>query len=133
MNIEQDIERIKSLNIETEHVAMGKADIPEVEMQKIAKATRTEDWSIDELKKQIVKQVHSIAKYAILEYDRNPDERQVALVKIIRNHIKKRLLNGSDIEDSTDEVLLRRLWAIVDQIRDVFMKPELIEGILTRK
>jgi len=133
INIEQDIEKIKSLNIETEHVIMGKADIPEVEMQKIAKATRTEDWSIDELKKQLVKQVHSIAKYALLEYDRNPDERQVVLVKIIRDHIKKRLLNGSDVEDSTDEVLLRRLWAIIDQIRDIFMKPELIEGIFTSK
>jgi len=133
INIEQDIEKIKSLNIETEHVAMGKADIPEVEMQKIAKATRTEDWSIDELKKQLVKQVHSIAKYALLEYDRNPDERQVVLVKIIRHHIKRRLLNGSDIEDSTDEVLLRRLWAIIDQVRDLFLRPELIEGIFTKK
>ena len=133
MNIEQDIEKIKSLNIETEHVAMGKADIPEVKMQKIAKATRTEDWSIDELKKQLVKQVHSIAKYALLEYDRNPDERQVFLVKIIRDHIKKKLLNGNSIEDSVDEVLLRRLWAIIDQIRDIFMRPEFIEGIFMRK
>ncbi|PIT94730.1 hypothetical protein COT96_02750, partial [Candidatus Falkowbacteria bacterium CG10_big_fil_rev_8_21_14_0_10_38_22] len=66
-------------------------------------------------------------------YDRNPDERQVMLVKIIREHIKKRLLNGSDVEDSTDEILLRRLWAIIDQIRDVFMRPELTEGIFTRK
>jgi len=133
INIEQDIEKIKSLNIETEHVMMGKTDIPEVEIQKIARVTKTEDWSIEEFKKQLVKQIHSIAKYALLEYDRNPDERQVVLVKIIRSHIKKRLLNGSDIEDSIDEILLRRLWAIIDQIRDVFMRPELIEGIFTRK
>jgi len=68
-----------------------------------------------------------------LEYDRNPDERQVVLVKIIREHIKKRLLNGNSVEDSTDEILLRRLWAIIDQTRDVFMRPELVEGIFTRK
>ena len=37
------------------------------------------------------------------------------------------------IEDSEDEVLLRRLWAIIDQVRDLFLKPELIEGILTSK
>ena len=133
MNIEEDVERIKSLNIESEHVTMGKADIPEVELQKIAKATKTEDWSLDELKEQLIKQIHSIARYALLEYDRNPDERQILLVKIIRGHIKKRLLSGSDIEDSTDEVLLRRLWAIIDQVRDVFMRPELIEGILAKK
>lgn len=129
MNIEEDVEQIKSLNIDSEHVTMGKADIPEVELRKIAKVTKTEDWSIVELKEQLVKQIHSMARYALLEYDRNPDERQVLLVKIIRGHIKKRLLNGSDIEDSTDEVLLRRLWAIIDQVRDVFMRPELIEGI----
>ena len=44
--------------------------------------------------------------------------------------------NGSAacyIEDSDDEVLLRRLWAIIDQVRDVFMMPELIEGIFTNK
>jgi hypothetical protein len=134
MNIEQDIERIKSLNIESEHVAIGgKADIPEIKLQRIAKATKTEDWSLDELKEQIIKQVHSIARYALLEFDRNPDERQVLLVKIIRGHIKKRLLGGSDIEDSMDEVLLRRLWAVIDQVRDVFMRPELIEGILIKK
>jgi len=133
MNIEQDIEKIKSLNIESEHVAIGKSDIPEVELQKIAKATKTEDWTLDELKEQLIKQIHSIARYALLEYDRNPDERQVLLVKIIRGHIKKRLLSGSDTDDSTDEVLLRRLWAIIDQVRDVFMRPELIEGILGKK
>jgi len=76
MNVTEEVERIKSINIETEHVAMMKANIPEVELEKIAKATRTEEWSIKELKEQLIKQVHSIARYALLEYDRNPDERQ---------------------------------------------------------
>ena len=133
MDIEQDVERIKSLNIESEHVTSGKADIPEIEIEKIARATRTEDWSIEELKEQLTKQIHSIARYALLEFDRNPDERQAALVKIIKTHIKKRLLGGAELEDSTDEVLLRRLWAIIDQVRDVFLRPELIEGIFMRK
>lgn len=133
MDITEYISKIKSLNIETDHVSIEKANIPKVEIQKIAKATKTEDWSIDDLKKQLVKQIHSITRYAFLEYDRNPDERQVTLVKIIREHIKKRLLNGNDIEDSDDEVLLRRLWTIIDQVRDVFMRPELIEGIFTKK
>jgi hypothetical protein len=133
MDITEDISQIKSLNIETDHVSMEKTDIPEIEIQKIAKATKTEDWNIDELKKQSVKQIHSMARYALIEYDRNPDERQAALIKVIRNHIKKRLLNGNDIEDSDDEVLLRRLWTIIDQVRDVFMRPELIEGIFTKR
>jgi type III restriction enzyme len=133
MDIVEEVERIKSLNIESEHVTSGKADIPEIEIEKIARATKTEDWSVEELKEQLTKQIHSIARYALLEYDRNPDERQAVLVKIIREHIKKRLLGGADLDESNDEVLLRRLWAIIDQIRDVFLKPELIEGIFMRR
>ena len=133
MNIIEDIDKIKSLNIDSDLTTLEKGNIPDIEVEKIAAITKTENWPIDELKKQLVKQIHSIAKYSLLEYDRNPDERQVMLVKIIREHIKKRLLNGSDVEDSTDEILLRRLWAIIDQIRDVFMRPELVEGIFTRK
>jgi len=133
MNIIEDIDKIKSLNIDSDLTTLEKGNIPDIEVEKIATITKTENWPIDELKKQLVKQIHSIAKYSLLEYDRNPDERQVMLVKIIREHIKKRLLNGNDVEDSTDEILLRRLWAIIDQIRDVFMRAELTEGIFTRK
>jgi superfamily II DNA or RNA helicase len=133
MNIIQDIKKIKSLNLDSELATFEKGNIPEVEVEKIAQITKTENWSIDELKKQIVKQVHSIAHNALLEYDRNPDGRQVVLIKIVRQHISKRLLGGNTIEDSTDEILLRRLWAIIDQVRDLFLKPELIEGIFTQK
>jgi len=54
-------------------------------------------------------------------------------VKIIREHLKKRLLGGFDLEESKDELALRRLWAVIDQVRDVFLRPELIEGIFARK
>lgn len=133
MNITEDIEKIKSLNLESELTTLEKGNIPEIEVEQIAQITKTENLSIKELKKELIKQIHSIARYALLEYDRNPDERQVLLIKIIREHIKKRLLNGENIEDSIDEVLLRRLWAIIDRVRDVFMRPELIEGIFLKK
>ncbi|MCK4473840.1 DEAD/DEAH box helicase family protein [Candidatus Parcubacteria bacterium] len=133
MNITEDIEKIKSLNLDADLTTLEKGNVPKIEIEQIARITKTEHWPIDELKKQLVKQIHSISRDAILEYDRNPDERQVVLIKIIRQHIRKRLLNGSDIEDSTDEVLLRRLWAIIDQVRDLFLRPELIEGIFTKK
>ncbi len=133
MNITEDITKIKSLNLDSELTTLEKGNIPKIEVEQIAFITKTEQWSVEELKKQLIKQIHSIARSALLEYDRNPDERQVVLVKIIREHIKKRLLGGQEIEDSTDEVLLRRLWAIIDQVRDLFLRPELIEGIFTKK
>jgi superfamily II DNA or RNA helicase len=132
MSIVEEIEQIKSLNLDSDLTTLQK-NIPKIEVELIARATRTERWSIDELKKQLIRQVHMIAQGALMEYDRNPDDRQVILVSIIREHIKKRLLLGHDIEESTDEKSLRILWALMDQVRDVFLRPELIEGILTKR
>jgi len=133
MDIIEDVKMIKSLNLDSELVALEKGNIPKVKVEKIAQITKTENWSIEDLKEQLTKQIHSIARDALIEYDRNPDERQGALIKITKEHIKKRLLGGEEIEDSKDEVLLRRLWAIIDQVRDLFLKPELVEGIFVKK
>jgi len=107
--------------------------VPRIEVEQIARVTRTEHWTIDELKKQLVRQVHLIAHNALLEYDRNPDERQVILVKTIREHIMKRFLLGANIEECDNERLLRILWLMIDQVRDVFLRSELIEGIFAKR
>lgn len=132
MNITEDIEQIKSLNLDADLTTLDKS-VPEIAVEQIARITKTEQWIIEELKKQLVRQIHLIARDALLEYDRNPDERQVVLVKLIRGHIKKRFLLGSDIEESIDERQLRILWAMIDQVRDVFLRSELIEGIFSQK
>ncbi|MBI1982252.1 MAG: hypothetical protein HYS68_01575 [Candidatus Levybacteria bacterium] len=54
------------------------------------------------------------------------------MIKVIKQHIVKRFLLGEDIEEA-EEKQLRILWAMIDQIRDVFMRPELIEGVLINK
>jgi hypothetical protein len=132
MNITEDIERIKSIILGQDLVTFDK-DVPEIEIEQIARSTKTEHWTLEELKKQLVRQIHLIAHDALLEYDRNPDERQAYLVKIIRDHIKKRLLLGNDFEETVDERRLRILWAMIDQVREVFLRPELIEGIFTKR
>jgi len=131
MNIIEDVEQIKSLNLDSELTMFGKGAVPRVQIEQVARITRTEHWSIDEVKKHLVRQVHSIARDALIEYDRNPDDRHVILVKIIREHLKKRFLGGYEIEEATDELALRRLWALIDQVRDLFLDPALIEGIFT--
>jgi len=132
MNITEDIEQIKSLRLNGDLTTFA-PDVPEIKVEQIARVTKTDHWTLEELKKQLVRQIHLIAHDALLEYDRNPDERQALLVKIIRVHIKKRFLLGSNIEESNDERLLRILWAMIDQVRDVFLRPELIEGIFTKR
>lgn len=132
MNISQEIAQIKSLNLDSTLTTFDKSGLPEIDVKDLAQVTNTENWSTDELKKQLIKQIHSIAQGALLEFDRNPDDRQAYLIKVIRQHIIKRFLLGKDL-DEADEKQLRILWAIIDQIRDVFIRPELIEGVLTNK
>jgi len=129
MNIIEDVEQTKSLNLDSELTTLDKGAVPNVQIDHVTKITRTEHWSLDEVKKHLIRQVHSIVRDALIEYDRNPDERQVKLVKIIREHLKKRFLGGYEIEEATDELALRMLWALIDQVRDLFLRPELIEGI----
>jgi len=129
MDIIEDVQQIKSLNLDSELTTLDKGAVPQVQIEQVARITRTERWSLGEVKRQLIQQVHSIARDALIEYDRNPDERQVVLVRIIRDHLKKRFLGGYEIEDAMDELALRRLWAMIDQVRDVFLRPELIEGI----
>lgn len=131
MTISEDIAQIKSLNLDSDLATLDK-NLPEIDVRELARVTQTENWNVKELSSQIVKQIHSIAVAALLEYDRNPDDRQAFLIKIIRQHIAKRFLLGKEIEEA-DEKQLRILWALIDQIRDLFIRPELIEGILTKK
>lgn len=132
MNITEDIGQIKSLNLDAGFTTFDK-NVPEIEVEKISRITKTENWTKEELKKQLVRQIHLIGRDALLEYDRNPDERQAFLVKIIRDHIKKRFLLGANIEESDNERQLRILWAMIDQVCDIFLRPELIEGIFKRR
>ncbi len=129
INIEQEIRQVKSHNLDSHLTTLDKDNLPKVEVERIAEITRTDHWDIGELKKRLIRQIHGIARNGLLEFDRNVDERQVKLIGILRGHIKKRFLGGSEIEECVDDVALRRLWAVLDQIRDIFLRPELLEGI----
>lgn len=133
MIITEDVAQIKSLNLDADLTAFERGELPKISVEEIARITRTEQWPVGELKKRLVRQMHQIAHDALIEYDRNPDERQAVLVQVIRGHVKKRLLGGSEIEETNDELALRRLWGVIDQVRDLFVRPELIEGILAKR
>ena len=52
---------------------------------------------------------------------------------IIAQHLRKRFLGGSEISQCTKKPLLDVLWATWPQVRENFLKPDLIEGILMNK
>src|SRR3990167_5387364 len=93
MNISEDVVQIKSLNLDSDMTTLDK-NFPEIDVKNLAKATNTEHWDLGDIRKQITKQIHNIALAALLEYDRNPDDRQAYLIKVIRQHITKRFLLG---------------------------------------
>ena len=52
MNISEDIAQIKSLNLDSDMTTLDK-NLPEIDVKNLAKATNTDHWSLDEIKKQI--------------------------------------------------------------------------------
>ena len=71
-----------------------------------------------------------ICRDSLKEYDRNPDKRQDIIYKVLIDHIKKRFLLGHDIFTIEDKNALKKLWFAITEIREIFLDPALIEGIL---
>ncbi len=55
MNITEDIDQIKSLNLDTDLTTLDKSSVPKIEVEQIAKVTKTEHWGLDGLKKTTYK------------------------------------------------------------------------------
>ena len=86
--------------------------------------------SVEQLKEVIGKELAFICRDSLKEYDRNPDKRQDIIYKVLTDHLKKRFLLGHDIFDVDDKNALKKLWFAMVEIREVFLDPALIEGIL---
>lgn len=90
------------------------------------------EMSIDDLKKVIVKDIIRISYDSLREYDQNPDKRQDILYAVIIDHIKKRFLLGSEAMECANHLALKKLYFALSEMREVFLDPGLIEGILTK-
>lgn len=127
IKIEQVISQIKSRNLDSGFDILEKGDLPEIKVQDVETKVKV---TIEELKERIAKQIRSIAQDSLQEYDGNADERQELIHYILTDHIKKRFLLGKTIIECNDERLLDLLWSVINQVREIFLRPELIEGIL---
>lgn len=90
-----------------------------------------QEMSIEQLKQAITNEIINICRDALLEYDRNPDKRQDLIYQVLTGHIKKRFLLGNDLGSLEDKTLLKKLWFAMSEMRDVFLDPGLISGIIT--
>jgi superfamily II DNA or RNA helicase len=128
MSIEERIKQIKSRNLDSGFNTLDAGDIPDVDIKKISVKS---DWTIDELQKMILTLVDDVSYDALIEYDGNPDNRQEKLYMIISEHVKKRFLGGGDLAKCRNKLLLSIVWSAWPQIRENFLKPELIDSIFS--
>lgn len=130
VSIEEKINQIKSRNLDSGFNTLDKEDIPQID---VSDTHKTVERSVGELQRMILKEMSETSADALIEYDGNPDGRQEQIYQIISGHVKKRFLGGNEVSQCTNRPLLEVLWATWSQIRDNFLNPELIEGILTNK
>jgi uncharacterized lipoprotein YehR (DUF1307 family) len=90
-----------------------------------------QEMDTDQLSEAITNEVIHICRDSLFEYDRNPDKRQDLIYNVLMSHIKKRFLLGNDLGTVTDKTMLKKLWFAITEIREVFLDPGLIAGILT--
>ena len=130
VTIEEKINQIKSRNLDSGFNTLDKDEIPDIEVRDLhVSASRT----VDELQHLILKEMDATASDALIEYDGNPDARQERIYAVIADHLRKRFLGGSDVSQCTNKPMLEVLWATWSQIRENFLKPDLIEGILANR
>ena len=127
IDIEQTIREIKKRSLASGFNEQGILDDFKIDVQQINKFT---EFELDQLKEMITNAVGSICRDSLMEYDRNPDKRQDIIYKVLMTHIKKRFLLGNDLFAVQEKTSLKKLWFAITEIREVFLDPALVAGIL---
>src|SRR3990172_9412035 len=127
IDIEQTIREIKKRKLasgfnEQEAFDEFKIDIPQI--------NKFTEFEAEQLKEMIGNELGCLCRDSLKEYDRNPDKRQDLIYKVLIDHIKKRFLLGNDLFTIEDKNTLKKLWFAMTELREVFLDPALIEGIL---
>lgn len=127
IDIEQTIREIKKRSLVSGFNVQEAIDDFKIDVQQINRFT---EFEIGQLKEMIANSVSAICRDSLMEYDRNPDKRQDIIYKVLLTHINKRFLLGSDLFTIQDKASLKKLWFAITEMRELFLDPALIEGIL---
>lgn len=127
IDIEQTIREIKKRKLASGFNEQEAFDKFKIDVQQINKFT---EFETEQLKEMIGKELGFICRDSLKEYDRNPDKRQDIIYKVLTDHIKKRFLLGNDLFSVEDKNILKKLWFAITEMREVFLDPAFVEGIL---
>lgn len=129
IDIEQTIREIKKRKLASGFNEQEAFDDFKIDIPQINKFT---EFEAEQLKEMIGNELGFICRDSLKEYDRNPDKRQDIIYKVLIDHIKKRFLLGNDLFTIEDKNTLKKLWFSMTEIREVFLDPALVEGILKK-
>lgn len=129
IDIDQTIREIKKRKLASGFNEQEAFDEFKIDVQQVNKYP---DLGVEQLKEVIGNELGFICRDSLKEYDRNPDKRQDIIYKVLVEHIKKRFLLGHDFFDVDDKNALKKLWFAMVEIREVFLDPALVEGILKK-
>lgn len=127
IDIEQTIKEVKKRKLASGFNEQEAFDDLKIDVQVVNQFI---DYTVEQLREMISDSLGSICRSSLMEYDRNPDRRQDVIFKVLIDHIKKRFLLGHDLFTIEDKNALKKLWFAVPEIREVFLDPALIDGIL---
>jgi type III restriction enzyme len=125
--INQSIVQILSRNLDSGHDTLERKDIPAIDPALLAVDAPSDT---EELRTKMVRRVRDLARTALLEYDGQADARQETILRVIHEHIARRLTGGVKLYDLENTYLLQLVWHLFDQVKSNFYNPRLIASIL---
>jgi len=125
--IRQSISQILSRNLDSGHDALEKLVLPKIDPALLAADTPKDK---DEIRKKLGQRIRDLARTSLLEFDGQADSRQEVVLRVIHEHIARRLTGGVRVHDLDDLDRLRLVWNLFDQIKPNFYNPRLIASIL---
>jgi type III restriction enzyme len=127
MTIDQSIVQILSQILDSGLDTLDGSPIPKIDPTTLAQEAPE---GVDELRTKLVRRVRDLARTALLEYDGQADARLEIILRVIHEHIARRLTGGVKLHDLDNLYLLQLVWHLFDQVRSNFYNPRLIGSIL---
>ena len=125
--ITQSIIQVLSRNLDSGHDTLDSSEIPAIDPGLLAVEAPSQPG---ELKTKLIRRVRDLARTALLEYDGQADGRQEIILRVIHEHIARRLTGGVKLHDLENTALLQLVWHLFDQVKSNFYNPRLIGSIL---
>lgn len=125
--IDQSIVQVLAHNLDSAHDTLDGNPLPVIDPALLAQGAPQDPA---EVQTKLIRRVRDLARTALLEYDGQADARQEIILRVIHEHIARRLTGGVSLHDLTNPQLLLLVWHLFDQVRSHFYNPRLIASIL---